>query len=127
MRDVERGLHYAEHSFEIAQRDMNSSYDMWAGAVKGWALARRGDLAGEPLLADCVARSYEANQLLILPLLIALWADVAFTRGDDDRAHELIDESFALGRRTGEVCYEPELHRLRAELLHRAGDADAAP
>ena len=126
VRDVERGLRYAEPSFEIAMRDMNSSYDMWSGAVKGWAMAHRGDPTGEPLLADCIARSYDANQLLILPLLIALWADVALARGDHDRAHELIDEAFALGRRTGEVCYEPELHRLRAELFHRAGDTDAA-
>ncbi|HUP71836.1 MAG TPA: BTAD domain-containing putative transcriptional regulator [Acidimicrobiales bacterium] len=126
VRDVERGLRYAEPSFEIALRDMNSSYDMWSGAVKGWAMARMGDATGEPLLSDCIARSYDANQLLILPMLIALWADVALARGDHDRAHELIAESFALGRRTGEVCYEPELHRLRAELLHRAGDADAA-
>jgi tetratricopeptide (TPR) repeat protein len=126
VRDAERALHYAELSLEIAFRDMNSSYDMWAGAIKGWALARLGDPAGEPMLADCVARSYDANQLLILPLLIALGADVALTNGDDERANELIDEAFALGRRTGEVCYEPELHRMRAELLHQAGDDDAA-
>jgi tetratricopeptide (TPR) repeat protein len=126
VRDAERGLHYAEQSFEIAMRDMNSSYDMWAGAVKGWAMARSGDATGDTLLADCIARSYVANQLLILPLLIALAADVAVMRGDGERAHELIDEAFALGRRTGEVCYEPELHRLRAELFHRTGDLDAA-
>ena len=53
---------------------------MWAGAIKGWALAHLGDPAGEPMLADCIARSYAANQLLILPLLIALWADVASAR-----------------------------------------------
>jgi hypothetical protein len=64
--------------------------------------------------------------LLILPSMIALWADLAIGRGDDARAHELIDESFALGRRTGEVCYEPELHRLRAVLRHRAGDPEGA-
>jgi DNA-binding SARP family transcriptional activator len=126
VRDVERSLHYAEQSFDIAARDMNSSYDMWAGSVKGWALARRGDPTGEVLLADCIARSYEANQRLILPLMIALWAELEVHEGNDARAHELIDEAFALGRETGEECYEPELRRLRAVLLHGAGDREGA-
>jgi hypothetical protein len=119
-------LHYAEPAYEIARRDMNSSYDMWAGAVKGWAMARRGDATGELLLAECIARAYKANQLLILPMIIALRAELAVGRNDIERGHELIDEAFALGRRTGEVCYEPELHRLRAELFHDAGDTDTA-
>jgi len=45
---------------------------------------------------------------------------------DDERALQLVDEAFALGRRTGESCYEPELYRLRAEALHRAGDREGA-
>jgi tetratricopeptide (TPR) repeat protein len=126
VRDVERALQYAALTLEIAHRESNSSYGMWSGAIQGWAVARGGDPAGEPMLADCIARSTAANQLLILPLLMALGADVALLKGADARAHELIDEAFALGRRTGELCYEPELHRLRAVLLHRAGDLDGA-
>jgi tetratricopeptide (TPR) repeat protein len=126
IRDVDRVLQYAEPAYEIARRDMNSSYDMWAGAVKGWAMARLGDATGETMLADCIARSYEANQLLILPMIIALRAELAVGRKEIERGHELIDEAFALGRRTGEVCYEPELHRLRAELFHYAGDTETA-
>jgi hypothetical protein len=89
-------------------------------------MARLGDATGESMLADCIARSYEANQLLILPMIIALRADLAVGRKEIERGHELIDEAFALGRRTGEVCYEPELHRLRAELFHHAGDTETA-
>ncbi len=102
-------------------------YVDWAAILGAWVRGRRGDLAGG------ITEMTAAVDRLGLrdPGYLAMLAELYVVDGRAADGLELIDELLAVVERKGERNYEPELHRLRGELLaaRRHGidaDVDAA-
>ena len=94
--------------------------------LHGWARVRAGEHApGLDELRRAVAGWSATGAAGGGPLLHGLLADALARAGEPERALATADEAL---RRVdgGERWYEPELHRIRAELLLRIGDVPGA-
>ncbi len=97
--------------------------------LRGWALAEQGELERgiadiEQGLASMTAMGTDLGRSAHYAHLAAATARA----GRFAEARELIERVQGIGRATGERYYEPEIHRLDAELvLAEAGGADGAP
>jgi predicted ATPase len=88
------------------------------GVLRGWALAEQGRVA-EGL--DELCRSLDAYRAIGadsgMPQYLAMLAETQVRAGDARAAIDAIDEALALMERTEERWWEPDLLRLRGELL----------
>jgi len=94
--------------------------------LHGWARVRAGEHEdGVDELHRAVADWNATGAPAGGPLLHGLLADALAHTGEPERALATIDEALR-GVEGGERWYEPELHRIRAELLLRIGDMAGA-
>src|SRR5262249_36119399 len=59
----------------------------------------------------------ETESLSLVALFLAALTDAAVTAGKLQEGHDAVVEALSIAKRTEERCIEPELHRLRGELL----------
>ncbi len=101
-------------------------YVEWANILAAWVRAGRGDLDGGLALMVAAAERLGMSD----PGYMAMLVELHLRGGHIDAGLDLVDELFAVVERKGERGYEPELHRLRGELLAldpaNAGVDDAA-
>ncbi len=90
----------------------------WANVLGAWVRAGRGDLGGGLRMMEAAAERLGMTDPGYLAMLVELYLRDGRTRA----GLKLVDELFAAAERKGERSYEPELHRLRGELLARDGD-----
>lgn len=92
----------------------------WATVWRAWALAHTGgdvDAAlGSMRAALAAQRSFGSE--IARPHQLALVADVLILAGRRTEAIETIDEALEHAERTGDRYYDPELRRMRSQLLH---------
>jgi predicted ATPase len=94
----------------------------WARLVHGSALARTGRLSeGIAAMQNAIAGQDAIFSLLERPYCLTLLAEAHSSQGDYEAALALCKEALQLGRETEGRCYEAETHRVRAEILLRAG------
>ena len=99
----------------------------WGRSFQGAALARLGQLDhGIDQLQDSLAVQQAIGSGLVRTAFLALLAEMLLEAGRVDEGLRAIEEGFGHAERTLEGGYLAELHRLRGELLHRAGDLPAA-
>jgi class 3 adenylate cyclase/tetratricopeptide (TPR) repeat protein len=100
---------------------------MWKALVKlvdGWLSVRlHQDRAGIELMNEGLESARQTFQFQ-LPYRIGLLAEAHLSLGDTDAGLSLINEALELSKRVQEHWYEPELYRLKAELLFLGGDRD---
>lgn len=99
--------------------------------VQGWAVVLHAWTLPDPQASLGMMRfSLDAQRHfgseIARPHQLALVADVQARAGDVEGALATLDEALEQAVRTRDVYYEPELHRMKSELLLRAGDAPAA-
>ena len=117
---------WAEAAIESSQR---AGYPYWqavASVLRGWALAIDGEVAeGIAQLEEGLAAARATGARLDDAYFLGLLADVQ--RATGDAAGGLATVETALEDMRGERTFfcEPELHRLRGELLLLRGDAEA--
>lgn len=122
-RDHARARECSEGSRTIAAEHGFSFWLAGGDVLSGWALAAAG-AAEEGLdrlqrgLRDWMATDSVTYQTYYLGLL----AEVLGGQGKLRESARVLEEALALARQTGEGLYEPELHRLRGELLLRRGE-----
>ena len=108
---------------------VSHEFPLWlAGGqiLRGVVLAARGDPAAGAASTEQGLRAWrEAGTLLTLPHALGVAAQVQTLAGRPGAAHQLLDQALDTADRTGERWYEPELHRLRGELI-LASDEPAA-
>jgi predicted ATPase len=92
-------------------------YLAWAEALRGWSKAAGGDC--EQGVADLrhAIEALQAKAGARLSYYRFLLGEVLLWSGCTGGALAAIDEAFADIRKTGECWWEPELHRLRGEVL----------
>jgi predicted ATPase len=85
---------------------------------RGWALAREGQTDdGMLLLREGIARYRETESLSLVALFLAALTEAAISAGKPQEGHDAVVEALSIAAKIEERCIEPELHRLRGELL----------
>ncbi|HVF80016.1 MAG TPA: AAA family ATPase [Solirubrobacteraceae bacterium] len=119
-------LREAAAAIAIASREGFADLLRQASVLHGWARVRSGD--HEAGIEECRrggALPSTTGALVLRPFLQGLLGDALARTGELGQGVAAIDEALLLSAR-GESWCEPELHRIRAELLLRAGDRQNA-
>ncbi|MFT7694897.1 MAG: putative ATPase/class 3 adenylate cyclase, partial [Candidatus Latescibacterota bacterium] len=119
--DLEKAHEHATAIVERANTQGFPGFTPWAEIILGWVQAQQGDLAAglEVVLASCEKLGYkEPGYMSILVELYCLAEEPV-------KGLEWIEAFFAIVESKNEHHYEPELYRLKGELLAQQGAADA--
>ena len=120
--DVEATHQRAADALALATEQGFGFWIGWAEIMEGWAVAAGGSPAEGVAemrlgLEHWHAVGSELGNTYFFTLLAATLADA----GDVDGARDALADAAAVGERTGEGWWEPELRRMRGELELRAG------
>ncbi|KVO92703.1 adenylate/guanylate cyclase domain-containing protein [Burkholderia ubonensis] len=127
-READAAREHAEALMTLATEQGLPFWHAWGAVLRGWALSEQGDLANGIAQMRAGLDGYRATGAAMgCTHFLALLAQSCARAGDPAAGLAAIDEAMALAARTGERCYEAELHRLKASLLlGAAGSADDA-
>jgi len=118
-------LTHAEVTVRLAD-EQGYAYRRATGTMlRGWAVAARGLAAGRDELLAGLDAYRATGAAMDLPYFLALAADLHIRAGRLDDASAALDEARTIPRGRA-YYYEPELLRLRAELLYRRGHDELA-
>jgi len=99
----------------------------WSRAFQGSAMAGAGRLNdGINLLTDTLAVQQSMNAGLVRPTFLALLGEALLHAGRIGEGLDAVSEGLAHGERTFQGGYVAELHRVRGQLFHSAGNREAA-
>jgi tetratricopeptide (TPR) repeat protein len=121
--DPRRMLEAADKALVIFERGLFPSWEGWAPALRGWALLLLGrpEEGYEMLLKD-FERIQKAGAESGGTIFLSLIADARLRLGRISEGLEAVSEGLAWGERAGDHLEDPELHRLRGELLFHNGE-----
>lgn len=118
--------HWAGEALRVSRERGFSHYDSLAAIFLGWAMAVTGEHeTGLDHIRRGLRECRAAGEELDVPHYFALLAEALACSGRVDEAMETLDEALESAGAKRAFFYEPELHRLRGEVLHRAGRPDA--
>jgi tetratricopeptide (TPR) repeat protein len=96
----------------------------WARVVRGAALSRAGQWdKGISEIRRSIESQDTMRSALDRPYCLTLLADSLAARGETGEALQLCDRALEFGRRTEARCHEPEVRRVRGEVLLQADEA----
>ena len=116
----------AERLLAIAREHDLPQYRAWAGIVRGWASARRGDPAGIDEMRENLATYERIGSELSRPHFLGLLADALGHHGRRDEALDAVASALASAERTGERYYEAALYCVKGELMLQSDDAESS-
>jgi tetratricopeptide (TPR) repeat protein len=115
---------FASESLSIAVEHRFAFWQAGATVLLGWAAAGGGEADGATVLEQGIEAWRATGSVTYRPYSLALLADARRRYGHRDESLAALDQAERLTEETGERLYEPEIHRLRAELLYYLpGDA----
>ena len=124
-REPERALARAEQVMQLCDEHELAQMRAWGAPVHGWALAMTERIdEGIDELRQCLALHAAIQSRLVLPYFHSLLAEALIAKGDRDAALAVVDEGLAMAAETSQAFHEPDLQRLRGELLLARDPAD---
>jgi len=122
---------HADDALALASECKAPYYRAWAAILVGYTQAwEQPDEERIARLRDAIAAFTATGARLRLPYFLALLAQVYGKAGRADDGLAALDEALAAARAHNERWWDPELHRLRGELLRAQGaearEAEAA-
>ena len=91
---------------------------LWARPVNGWAVYELGDRErGLAEIEHGVSDQEERHSALLRPYYLLLQADALRRSGRTEEAAQRLEAAATASLATAQHMFEPELHRLRGELL----------
>ena len=93
--------------------------------LAAWSSGEKRDPTGPAALSDALQMFRSTGSRCFLPYWHSLQADGLSARGDHNTAISLIEDAHAAMAATSERWTEPELHRLRGQVLSRSGATGA--
>jgi predicted ATPase len=115
-------LDAAERAISVGQNYRFPYWSAWGRLLRGWAIGRLGRLQeGVAEIEQGLADYHATGAGLIRPYGLMLLAETVAAAGDPQRALKLLDEAIGITSVNKTFFCEPELHRLRGELLLAAG------
>jgi predicted ATPase len=126
-REVRATQERAEAAFSLAMAQGFPSWMAQGAILRGWALAQLGQTQEGITQITQGLMTYRATGAEVLrPYLLALLAEAHGVLGEPEAGLTVLTEALALVDTTGERWYEPELYRLKGELLlQQASDNQA--
>ena len=93
------------------------NYAVIANILRGWSVAAMGEQQGLAEITRGVADWRATGANLRLSYFLGVMAEAYGWAGQPDKGLEAVSEALALIETSGEGKWEPELHRLKGELL----------
>lgn len=125
-RQVKTVYAYATELQAFVQEKDLVLYRGWVETALGWCQAQRGEFEAG---LERMRRGADAwGGMGTVPghfMGLALLAEACCQAGQVRQGLDTIDEALALLRRTGSCNHEPEIHRIRGELLRSRDEAEA--
>ncbi len=117
-RQTDRVRAHAEAATAIARDHDFRLLLAWSSAFEGWAAAVAGNHEkGISQIVDAIAEARAAGSDQFVPHLAGLAADAYLISGNTADGLKIVEDGLAVAARTGERFWNPELLRLRGELL----------
>jgi DNA-binding winged helix-turn-helix (wHTH) protein/tetratricopeptide (TPR) repeat protein len=117
-RDTERELETGEASLALATESEDIFRGAFAGVFLGWSDAMAGNLdSGIARMRHNLTEFRATGAETDTEYFLALIGTALGRKGAFEEGLHAINEAFLVMDRTGERCYEPEIHRLKGELL----------
>ena len=108
----------AEAAQTVASEHGIALFDAWATAFRGWALAATGQTEeGIATIRTGIEAAIATGSRAFYPHLLALLADAHARAAEIEDGLSVLDEALIAADANDERYYEPEIHRLRGELL----------
>jgi predicted ATPase len=124
-REPKQAKGHAEAALALSA---DQGFPLWmsmAAILRGWALAQEDQQSeGIAQMRQGLAHLRETGAGLWQPTFLALLADACGKTGNSDEASALLEEGRTVALKNGERFYEPELCRLKGELLLIGGQHD---
>jgi class 3 adenylate cyclase/tetratricopeptide (TPR) repeat protein len=99
----------------------------WGQILHGWAVAAQGRRdAGAALLTEGIGAYRATGAVLFLPHSLALLAEIQHSVGRSAEALVAITDAWATAQDNQVHFFDPELHRIRGNLLQSSGDVVTA-
>ncbi|MGF6904198.1 putative ATPase/class 3 adenylate cyclase [Paraburkholderia sp. GAS348] len=131
-RDATLTRKYAEAVISLAAEQGMPFWLAWGTILRGWVLNQQGSIQeGIAQIREGLAGYRATGAEMGYSYFLVLLADSYRQAGETDAGLGAIDEAIAMESRSGEHCYEAELHRIKGHLLlgassDRIGDAARA-
>ena len=117
----------AQAASDLATEQSLANYYTDATIFKGWLLAQAGNPEeGIRLAKQGLAERGALGTMLIQSYYLALLAQANAADGRSKEALDFIAQAFRHMDRSGEVWIEPDLHRIKGDLLSQVGDEQGA-
>jgi DNA-binding SARP family transcriptional activator/predicted ATPase len=117
----------AEEAVEFADAKGFGLYGGLARAFLGWVRSEQGDpRTGSTEIDDGLAMMEGTGAWMLHTFFLGLRGEAEWAAGQAERALASVEEALRLVKTTGEAFYQPELHRLRGELLLVLASGDLA-
>jgi DNA-binding SARP family transcriptional activator/predicted ATPase len=122
-REPDAAAELAEAAAAVCHKNGFRYYLSWTPIIRGWARARKGALAdGLAEMRDGFAALKATGALLRGPHYLALMAETCREMGELEEAWNCVTEAFALGQRSMETWFKPELECIKGDILLDRGD-----
>jgi predicted ATPase len=127
-REVEATRREAEAALAVGAEHGLMEILAWGSISLGWAMAMQGDAeAGVAHLRGAIGGSAAIGSRIARGQHLVLLAEALERAGRPDEGLTALDDALAAVAQSGECYCEPEIHRLRGQLLMAQAGADAAP
>jgi DNA-binding SARP family transcriptional activator len=122
-REPEAAEELAAAAAAICHKNGFRYYLSWTPIVRGWARARKGALTeGLAEMLDGFAALKATGAMLRGPYYLALMAETYREMGELEQGWNCLTEAFALGQRSKETWFKPELDCIKGDILLDRGD-----
>ena len=114
---------HADAAIDLARTHDFAQWRAIGTMFSAWSVAALDDPeAGRTMLARGIEGFRRTGSELNLPHFLSLLADAHLRAGDPQAGLAVIEEALATAAKNDDRVWEPELHRLKGELLLRLGD-----
>ena len=117
-RDAKRARHSAEAAVRLSAE--HGLLQWWAPSMitHGWGRAALGEAAeGIAEMRQGIEAWRRAGADYAVPVYLALLGDALGRHGEREEAHAVLTEALHLTQSNGDQFWEPEIHRLRGEII----------
>ncbi len=129
-REAEKAREMAEACLKLCDEYGLAQERQWATHWLGSALAAQGELVkGLALMRASLAAQRQMRSEISQTHYLALIVEALHKMGENAEAMTVLDEAFEVMNRTGERFFEPELYRIKGDLLLQSdqpADAESA-
>jgi predicted ATPase len=122
LRDSQQTQNTAEEVLRLSQEQGFSFMNAWCDFWCGWVLAQQGEVKKGLTQMHRGLTAYRTGGAEVgWPYLLALLAETSAQGGQIEQGLQLVAEALATLEKNTDRCYEPELYRIKGELVLQSG------